>query len=275
MAHAGGLLEFLWHWTMRYAPSGDIGRWPDAAIAKGAGWTRDPEVFVSALIAERWADTHEEHRVVIHDWPTHADDSVHLALARATLFFCDGSVPKLTRMSRKEQARVKSAYTKACDAHALNTHNTRTQNALRHAPPSHPIPSLPLPSPPLDDTEAAVAGDPWSKPKAVYSEPIAAASDPSDVGPVRDILIGFGFNPSNAFNHAKKPGATMARVNWLVAEATRRLEAGAIGKDKAMGFVVAGIRDKIDPDPGPAIESPDERRLRVLTEAAREQENAA
>lgn len=116
-------------------------------------------------------------------------------------------------------------------------------------------------------SEGGVGGDdPWSKPKAVYPEPIAAASDPSDVGPVRDILIGFGFNPSNAYNHAKKPGATMVRVEWLVAEAKRRLEAGSIGKDKAMGFVVAGIRDKLDPDPGPVVEDVAEKIKRIMAD---------
>ena len=98
--------------------------------------------------------------------------------------------------------------------------------------------------------------------------PKPQAADPAHVGEVKEILVGFGFNPSNAFNHAKKPNATPVRVRWLVEEAVRRLEAGEIDKSKAMGFVVSGIRDGRDPDPGPQIETPQQRRKRVLTESA-------
>ena len=35
---AVGILEALWHWTATYAPKGDIGRYPDAIIASGAGF---------------------------------------------------------------------------------------------------------------------------------------------------------------------------------------------------------------------------------------------
>lgn len=128
------------------------------------------------------------------------------------------------------------------------------------------------PSPSVSDSsvlsEGGVGGDdPWGKPKRVYTDPPkASVTDPSGVGEVRDMLVGFGFNPSNAYNLAKKPTATKVRVSWLVAEAKRRLEARSIDKDKAMGFVFAGIRDGLDPDPGPVVEEYGAKIMRMIQE---------
>lgn len=119
--------------------------------------------------------------------------------------------------------------------------------------------------------EGPIDGDPWGKPKAVHKPPAKVdLPDAAFVGDVRKALIDFGFNPSEAYNHAKNKNATPERVKWLVDEATARLEAGDIDARKAMGFVVWGIKEGKDPNPGPTVETPDQRRLRVLTEAARE-----
>jgi hypothetical protein len=81
-AHAGGLLEFLWHWASKYAIQGDIGRWSDADIAAGSGWEdsgRVPE-FIGKLLESGWLDADPVHRLLIHDWADHADDSVRKTL---------------------------------------------------------------------------------------------------------------------------------------------------------------------------------------------------
>ena len=55
-AHAVGLLETLWHWSARFCPQGNIGKWSDADIAAGATWEGDASDFVLALVAAKWLD---------------------------------------------------------------------------------------------------------------------------------------------------------------------------------------------------------------------------
>lgn len=244
-----GLLECLWHFTAQCAERGNIGKYTDEDIAEAVGWEGNAAALVAALILHKWLDKCDTHRLVVHDWNQHADDATK------------------KRVERSGESWAIAVKTEARRTTADNGGQRRTMADNGSLPEPEPEPE-PVPEPqPL----AVVAEDPWSRPKRTYADPPkAAAADPSTVGEVKGILTGFGFNPSNAYNHAKKPNATPERVRWLVATATARLEAGEITKDKAMGFVVAGIRDGLDPDPGPTVETPDQRRLRVLTEAARE-----
>lgn len=130
-AQACGHLEMLWHFTAKFAPAGDVGRWPDQALARACDWEGDPSEFVNALHAVRFLDAHCAHRFIVHDWREHAQDAVHMALARAGKRFADDSIPKLSRLTEKEKEIARCAY------------SVRTTNAL----PSPPIPSPPLPSP--------------------------------------------------------------------------------------------------------------------------------
>lgn len=108
--HAVGVLECLWHWTAKFTPAGNVGRYPDIMIAQAIGWTGDPEQLVEGLVEAGWIDRSDEHRLVVHDWPDHCEDSVHLRLARATERFADGSIPRLTRMQKEERKEVEAKY---------------------------------------------------------------------------------------------------------------------------------------------------------------------
>ena len=88
---AVGLLEMLWHWTARYSPRGDIGRWPDQEIAKGATWDGDAAKLISALHESGWIDSDDTYRFLIHDWPDHCEQSVKKYLARHKLRFATKS----------------------------------------------------------------------------------------------------------------------------------------------------------------------------------------
>lgn len=107
----------LWHFTAKYAPQGDIGRFSDRRIEAALDWTcdrwRKPGQLIQALIAARWIDidtpsgayqpsidsasTGDQHgisgvsatyhRLIIHDWADHADESTRKRLARAGLQF--------------------------------------------------------------------------------------------------------------------------------------------------------------------------------------------
>lgn len=108
---ACGLLELLWHqFTVKYAPQGDVGRWTDAQIAAGVSWDGDPAALVPALVKAGFLDESAEHRLLVHDWPDHAEDSVHKVLARGCRRFASGAVPKLTGLSDAEKARAAAAF---------------------------------------------------------------------------------------------------------------------------------------------------------------------
>lgn len=82
-----GYLEMLWHFTARFAPQGDIGRYSDTRIEAALDWSGRPGKLVEALANARWLDRHPKWRLLIHDWHDHADDSVRKRLARASLPF--------------------------------------------------------------------------------------------------------------------------------------------------------------------------------------------
>lgn len=82
---AGGLLEALWHWTGRFAPQGDVGRWANSMIAQGCYWDGDPNELIAALVEAGWLDECQENRLVVHDWDDHADQTTKKALQRRGL----------------------------------------------------------------------------------------------------------------------------------------------------------------------------------------------
>ena len=87
---AAGVLERLWHFTAKYAPRGDIGRYSDAQIAEAVGWPIEQgSALIEALTRSIWLESSEIHRRLVHDWPEHADKSVKESLKRKGLsFFC-------------------------------------------------------------------------------------------------------------------------------------------------------------------------------------------
>lgn len=86
-ATAVGLLELLWHFTGRYAPRGDLGRWPDQRIAEAISWEGEPAIIIRVLVQTGWLDACRENRLVVHDWKDHADDTTKKYLTRKGLEF--------------------------------------------------------------------------------------------------------------------------------------------------------------------------------------------
>lgn len=92
---AVGILETLWHFTAKFAPQGDIGKYSDAAIAKAVGWERPtgtkgvtPECRLSdALVTAGWLDRDSVHRLIVHDWDEHSDQTLRRFLASRKLAF--------------------------------------------------------------------------------------------------------------------------------------------------------------------------------------------
>ncbi|HEX5464432.1 MAG TPA: hypothetical protein VFW88_06920 [Burkholderiales bacterium] len=66
-----GHLELLWKFVAQHAPQGDIGKWPDAAIAGACCWEGEPPDFIEALIEHGYVETSDRYRLLVHDWHEH------------------------------------------------------------------------------------------------------------------------------------------------------------------------------------------------------------
>ncbi len=93
-----GILTLLWDFTAEIAIQGDVGKWPNGAIARACDYMGDHDAFIRNLIDARWLDEHPEHRLIIHDWPDHCERWVKAKLKALELNFlsCYGSIGKST-----------------------------------------------------------------------------------------------------------------------------------------------------------------------------------
>lgn len=88
-----GYLELLWAFTGKKAPQGNIGKWPDGAIARACYWMGRPEVFILALRECGFIDTEDTHRFTVHDWREHAPGWVRAKLKKLGISFIPSLVP--------------------------------------------------------------------------------------------------------------------------------------------------------------------------------------
>ncbi len=136
---AVGMMEMLWHFAGQYAPAGDVGRFEDGHIEEEAGWYTWKKAasgaFIKAALDSNWLDIHDLHRILVHDWPEHCDDAIHMRLARAREFFADGTAPKLTRLPKSEKETLSEFYANT-KAPAVRTASDRRDASLGPPPPS-------------------------------------------------------------------------------------------------------------------------------------------
>lgn len=206
---AVGLLEVLWHFTAKYSPRGDIGKWSDEHIAAALKWDGEAAALVRALVSERWLDDHAKYRLVVHDWHEHADETTKKYLARNGLTFASLDRP-LSRHVRKKSGHVETISGNVAPAYT----NTRA-NAVAVAGAI----AKPLPEP-----EPGQANDTPPEPAL-----------PADAGPVVAV------DPStNGSGHPKRPDA-VAEVfgHWQEAMGKRR----AVLDEKRRNCIRARLRE--------------------------------
>jgi hypothetical protein len=102
---AVGLLETMWHFTARYAPAGNIGKFSDELVATSLGWDRDPSRLVAALVESGWLDEHKEHRLLVHDWPDHSDEAADKWLSEHAEKYADGRPTRRTPKVKQALSR--------------------------------------------------------------------------------------------------------------------------------------------------------------------------
>lgn len=107
---AVGLCCCMWEWVGNSLMTGNIGKADDAVIARQIGWTKKPSILIEALVKNGLLDPHPEHRLIVHDWSTHADDGVHTYLVRRGLRFADGKAPRWRHLNSEERKQAEAFY---------------------------------------------------------------------------------------------------------------------------------------------------------------------
>lgn len=82
---AVGLLESIWHFTAKFVPQGDIGKYSNNAIAKAIDWNKSPDRLIEALCETGWLDQDASHRLLVHDWSDHMDQTTKRVLVNRKL----------------------------------------------------------------------------------------------------------------------------------------------------------------------------------------------
>jgi len=88
-----GHLELLWAFVAKKAPAGNLGKWPDGAIARACYWMGRPETFLQALRDSGFIDEVPVHRLIVHDWSEHAPRWVKAKLKTLGFGFADTTEP--------------------------------------------------------------------------------------------------------------------------------------------------------------------------------------
>ena len=123
----------LWHTAAREAPEGDIGKLTNEDIAIALDWNREPGDLIGGFTHAGLIDEHPAHRLIIHDWAEHAEDSVHSKIARSRRFFCDGKAPKITGLRKADAEAAATFYANnpaATPAQPVDNPSSTTNQAL-------------------------------------------------------------------------------------------------------------------------------------------------
>lgn len=91
---AVGIMESVWHFTAKYAPQGDIGKYTREMIAVGIGWTDEPDKLIDAMLVAKWLDLSGQGVLLVHDWSDHSDDYANKYLLRHGMKYADGRPPR-------------------------------------------------------------------------------------------------------------------------------------------------------------------------------------
>ncbi len=137
-AEALGYLTLLWDFAADFAPQGNIGKWPNGAIARACEWQGEPDKFIQSLIDSGWLDEHPDpqHRLVIHDVADHAEQWWKQKLTKLGVSF----IESVTAAEATEPGSVRSTVT---TAEATEPGSVNSTVAVASRDQSNPIQSNP------------------------------------------------------------------------------------------------------------------------------------
>jgi len=215
---AVGLLELLWHVTAREAPRGDIGKLSNEDIALALDYRGDEDKMVDALVATGWIDNSQEFRLVIHDWHDHADDAVHVRLARARMYFVCARAPRFVRLGGSERAEAAAFY----NAQKSNPCAQKSNSCAPPVPVPVPVPE-PVPEPaPVPAVRTDRFGEfiaPWPR---VSNPDRAARAWISCVETSSDEQAAFAARDRYLASDEVRRGVLMDVANWLMDQKSGR-----------------------------------------------------
>ncbi len=107
-----GIVEALWHLVATSTPCGGIGRLTNEEIADGVWWPGDPNELIDALVAARFLEISDTHRIVAVGWSEHAPDFIHAKLYRAVQLFADGTAPRANKVDQNDRNRLADDWAK-------------------------------------------------------------------------------------------------------------------------------------------------------------------
>jgi hypothetical protein len=170
---AVGLMESLWLLAQEHLPAGDIGAWSNTKIAREIDWRGNPDDLVRALVATRWLDEDDTHRLLIHDWAKHCYYLVHNRLYKEHKRFADGTIPSPSRLSSDERAEHSEWWNAEKRAEARESVSARVKEHNRVLPnPTIPNHTAAEPNRTEPAQESAVAAE----------DPDPAEAEPTDGG---------------------------------------------------------------------------------------------
>jgi hypothetical protein len=168
--YAVGVLETFWQWVASYHPDGDLTGTKPSIFGRGISYRGNAKKVWDALVAAGFID-HRDGKFFVHDWPEHAEDSIHIRLARSRNFCADGTTPRLNRIAHQEREQIQRDYEKL----------VRTPGAPTSAPPlPKPLPK-PKPEPMPHSSGGALEPVTPEKTAAIPSDEKPAKEFPLDV----------------------------------------------------------------------------------------------
>lgn len=180
---AVGIMEMLWHYAAQHAPEGDIGGLPDSAISAAVYWTGQPADLIDGLVEANWLHRHETHRLYIHDWPQHCEQSVGRWLTRNSKCFLevynsdynvasqrlvsDSSVTSKKLASREATATAESSEIEIQESGSAVSNYSNDSTAATSKSTKSPTsaifaPSSGVQSPPCDSAPQRSVSEVWS-----------------------------------------------------------------------------------------------------------------
>ena len=105
-SYALGVMEALWHTTATQAPTGAIGRLSNEDIADQLGITENVDDLIAAIVEAGFLDESRTHRLIVHDWHVHSDNTLDAALFRKGQRYANGSIPRGSKLSEKEYDKL-------------------------------------------------------------------------------------------------------------------------------------------------------------------------
>lgn len=241
---AVGIMELVWHLCARETPRGDIGRLANEDIAQAVDWRCDENLLVAELVNARLLDASDEHRLIVHDWPDHADQAVHAKVARARQFFANGQAPRLYGcLYKTERAELEAFYASRGVIPATNRNGSATSSQKTESPSDSENSNIGLSAISSHDVATSRMGGCYTGPEPMPEpiNPLTPFSDLPDLADTFDDLI----NATDSWHHSRRKAQVTAGPDALL-DAQRALAMLVTADGYSEADVCACIRWLID-----------------------------